>query len=201
MTDKNAKSENIQIPTLWFDKDGVLAQYDYDIYEAEAGCTPPWLTRNAHVFRHLPAYPSMVTVFQNLYYEYINSHPKNRRYNVKIITAVSNSVTLSEQVLDSLYWIRHNIAAGFRDRDFYAIASPKQNIPVILRHKITPYDILIDDYNPNLKAWKDAGGTSVKAVNDINSENPEFLNVDIMQAASEITEWFEDTIKIITTTT
>ena len=35
-------------------------------------------------------------------------------------------------------------------------------------HLITKDDVLLDDYNVNLRSWKNAGGTSVKLVNNIN---------------------------------
>lgn len=52
--------------------------------------------------------------------------------------------------------------------------------------------VLIDDYNPNLYAWKEAGGQSVKYLNGINSKNPDFGLVDfeaLRKAQSAFQEW------------
>ena len=175
------KSVQIRIPdhpTFWFDKDGVLAKYDYSIYMAETGCTPPWLTKNAHVYKNLPANKNMVKAFRRMYAKIQDNPPHLWDYELKILTTVSDSVTLSEQTIDSWKWLKKKIP-GFKERDFYAVAVAKQEIPVILRKQITPMDILIDDYNKNLEAWKKAGGTAVKAINDINSINENYISLDI----------------------
>lgn len=52
--------------------------------------------------------------------------------------------------------------------------------------------VLIDDYNPNLYAWKEAGGHSVKYLNGINSKNPDFGLVDfeaLRKAQDAFHEW------------
>lgn len=183
-------------PTFWFDKDGVLAEYDYSIYLAETGCQAPWLTKNAHVFRHLPANKQMVKAFRRLYVNLQDVHPFNWPYEMKILTSVSDSVTLSEQVLDSWRWLKKKIP-DLKERDFYAVATPKQDIPVVLRTRITPMDVLIDDYNKNLEAWKAAGGTAVKALNGLNSRNNAYLNVDITKPAQDIIDWFLNLAKCL----
>ena len=41
----------------------------------------------------------------------------------------------------------------------------------IFGKKITRDDILLDDYTENLRAWKEAGGTALKLLNDVNNTN------------------------------
>lgn len=160
------------IPTLWFDKDGVLAQYDYGIYEAEDGAPAPWLIRNTHVFRTIEPYENMCEAFRMLYAENCEKPLKQRSCNIKVLTGVSAGITLSEHVLDGYMWCKKTL--GLKERDFYACALSKESVPVELRSKLTPMDILLDDYNPNLVKWKNAGGTAIKVLNGINSINRKF---------------------------
>ena len=50
-------------------------------------------------------------------------------------------------------------------RIFTSLNVPKSEA---IGHRLTDKDILIDDYNKNLLEWQKAGGTSVKAKNNIN---------------------------------
>ena len=187
----------MKVPTLWFDKDGVLAQYDYSLYEPEFGAPAPWLVRNAHVFKGLDTYPNMCEAFKTLYLENCNKSVKERIANIKVLTAVSDSITLSEQVLDSMEWCKNNLR--LKQRDFYAVAVPKESVPTSLRSKIDKYDILLDDYTPNLRAWKEAGGTAIKVLNGINSYSKDFpcinvnANVDyIIDVINQVLECIKD---------
>lgn len=155
------------IPTLWFDKDGTLAMYDYSLYEPEYDSPAPWLVHNAHVFRHLPPYPNMCEAVRRLYAETRNVKPSDRVCNVRVLTAVSDGVTLAEHVIDGAHWCEDNI--GLQNKDFYACAVAKESVPVVLRSKIDRYDILFDDYMPNLEKWYNSGGTAIKVVNGVNS--------------------------------
>lgn len=186
----------MKIPTLWFDKDGVLSQYDYSLYEPEFGAPAPWLVRNAHVFKGLDPYPNMCEAFKTWYQDNCNKSCKKRAANIKVLTAVSDSITLSEQVLDSMEWCRQNL--GLKQRDFYAVAVPKESVPMTLRNKIDKYDILFDDYPVNLKAWKEAGGTAVKVVNGINSYSPDYECIFVNDTPTHIVERINEIIENIT---
>lgn len=161
-----------KLPTLWFDKDGVLAKYDYSLYEGEYGAPAPWLVHNAHVFRNLEPYDGMCEAVRKLYKENSNVKASERKCNVRILTAVSDGVTLAEHVLDGVFWCSEHI--GLMQRDFYACAVSKESIPICLRSNVAATDVLFDDYMPNLRKWKGAGGTAVKVLNGINSETDEF---------------------------
>lgn len=160
------------IPTLWFDKDGVLAQYDYSIYEPENGAPAPWLIRNAHVFKNIEPYENMVEAFKHLYTKNMNLSMYKRDMSMRVLTSVSDGLTLSEQVIDGAEWCEKYL--GLRPRDFYATAISKENIPLSLRNEITKTDILFDDYMPNLRKWKEHGGTAIKVLNGINGRTDEF---------------------------
>lgn len=145
--------------TLWFDKDGVLAQYDYSIYTGDPAL---WLMHGSHVYRDVEPYNNMCQAFRRL----------SEGYDTKVLTAVSNSSTLAEHVIDGMAWCSAKL--NLQQKDFFACAVEKPQIPIIVQQAIHHTDILFDDYMPNLRAWKAAGGTSVKVLNKINSESEEF---------------------------
>lgn len=163
---------DIPIPTLWFDKDGVLAQYDYSIYEPENGAPAPWLIRNAHVFKNLEPYENMCEAFRRLYDAVKNKSVYKREMSIRVLTSVSDGLTMSEQVIDSAAWCSKYL--GLQNRDFFTTAIPKESIPLNLKNEITKTDILLDDYNPNLRKWKEVGGTAIKIINGINSTTEEY---------------------------
>lgn len=181
-----------KIPTIWVDKDGVLAQYDYSLYEADMDSPAPWNVRNAHVYRHLQPYTEMVEAFRRIYFENRNVKPEKRKLNIRVLTGVSDGLTLSEHVLDGYAWCDEYL--DLRPNDFYACAIAKENIPVTLHNTITPLDILVDDYVPNLQAWVNAGGTPVKAINGINSELTSMLSVNVLKPAAEIVRTLEQIV-------
>lgn len=165
------------IPIFWFDKDGVLAKYDYAMYESEAGAPAPWTIRNAHIYRHLDTYENMAAAFRSLYSNYGNKAEKDCVLRPRVLTSVSDGLTLSEHVLDGMSWCQERL--HLRPSDFYACAVPKESIPVSLKREITRMDVLLDDYMPNLINWQKAGGTSVKVLNGINSPTDKFHCISV----------------------
>lgn len=164
-------------PIFWFDKDGVLAKYDYALYESEAGAPAPWLVRNAHVYRNLEEYENMAAAFRILYSRYSNKSMEHCPLKPRVLTSVSDGLTLTEHVLDGMKWCEDHL--HLKARDFYACAVEKESIPVMLKREITKCDVLLDDYNNNLRSWQAAGGTSIKVVNGINSESKEFPCISV----------------------
>lgn len=67
---------------------------------------------------------------------------------------------------------------------------------------ISEYNILIDDYNKNLTEWKEAGGTAIKAKNNINHKGliGELWQgdlIDITTGAENILQSFEDITAVL----
>ena len=160
------------LTTLWFDKDGVLAQYDYRIYEPVYGAPAPWKIRNTHIYRGIEPYEDMCAAVHKLYGEVSNVHPDKRFCNIRVLTAVCDGVTLSEHVIDGMYWCKKHL--DLSESDFFACAVSKENIPIDLHAEINSLQILFDDYMPNLRKWRDVGGTAVKVLNGINTCTQEF---------------------------
>ena len=52
----------------------------------------------------------------------------------------------------------------------YIFTEIGQNKAMCLGHSISKNDVLLDDYNLNLCEWQEAGGFSIKLVNNINDK-------------------------------
>lgn len=79
-----------------------------------------------------------------------------------ILSATVNSCSLDEKQK----WLdRYLPNIDKEHRIFTSLNVPKSEA---IGHRLTDKDILIDDYNKNLLEWQKAGGTSVKAKNNIN---------------------------------
>lgn len=81
---------------------------------------------------------------------------------IYILSATLNSCSLDEKN----QWLDKYLPNIDKDhRIFTSLNVPKSEA---IGHQLTDKDILIDDYNKNLLEWEKAGGTSVKAKNNIN---------------------------------
>lgn len=81
---------------------------------------------------------------------------------IYILSATLNSCSLDEKN----QWLDKYLPNIDKDhRIFTSLNVPKSEA---IGHRLTDKDILIDDYNKNLLEWQKAGGTSVKAKNNIN---------------------------------
>ncbi len=169
--------KDTQSPTLWFDKDGVLAKYNWEFYENNLDDTVLWRVKNAHVFKYVKPYKNMVEAFKVLYHENVNINPIHREMSLKVLTSVCNGITLSEHVLDGYRWCKKYL--GLKERDFFACSVPKPSIPISMFGRITERDFLFDDYMPNLQVWKESGGTPVKVLNGLNSPVTTMSQIDV----------------------
>lgn len=156
------------------DMDGVLAKYERHAY---TGDNPLFLRKDTHYFAYLQPDEKMIEVTKRLCL--------NKDVSVYILTSVSNMGSIYiEQVQDKTTWL--NTYCPFINTDtqlLTAISSKRDVIDAI--HKIdltgtltTPdcrtlsyQNVLIDDYNKNLKEWVNAGGMGIKYLNGINSPN------------------------------
>lgn len=148
----------------YFDMDGVLAEYNWDCYE---GDNPPYLTKDSHCYKDLKADVRAIEVMRKLH-----EHHKP----VCVLTNPTNLGHLYvEQVQDKIEWLNRYVPWLDTQTQFIAIPGSKRNIIQMIRKPkktpITINDILIDDWNPNLNAWNQAGGLGIKYCNNINSPN------------------------------
>lgn len=147
---------------IFFDMDGVLGIYERDAYAAPDF---KWKQPGAHYFAHVEPDKKAVELFDML-----SDTPGVSTF---VLTAVLNSGPICmEQIQDKLDWAQKHLRNFDAKKQFIPTVSLKtRTIQAMLfqnRNNMLPSDILIDDYNPNLKAWQDAGGTGMKYLNGIN---------------------------------
>lgn len=173
---------------IYFDMDGVLAKYDRNAYK-EDPVTHERLfeTKNKHYFRYVPADDKMTNVLFHLTNKMHNQKSEIEIKTHVISTLSKKSSAFIEQYDDKVAWLGENIK-NFPTKEFYPALGEKRDIAVLIRgKKLNTTDILIDDYNVNLKSWRDAGGTAIKYLNGVNSaESWDGPHIDQAMSSSEI---------------
>lgn len=178
---------------IYFDMDGVLAKYDRNAYMEDPETHERLFeTKNKHYFRYVPADDKMTNVLFHLTDEI---HHQKSGIDIKthvISTLSKKSSAFIEQYDDKVAWLRDNIK-NFPTEEFYPALGEKRDIAVLIRgKKLNTTDILIDDYNVNLKSWRDAGGTAIKYLNGVNSaESWDGPYIDQAMSSSEIIRMLE----------
>ncbi len=149
---------------FYIDMDGVLVKYDREAYK---GDNPRWLRKNEHYFRDLPPDRKVLEFVDKLY--------ERCRYNedeLYILTTLPmNSAMFNEHFHDKMVFLGKWTPYIDINHILITVTSKRDAIEYIQDHELTEKDILIDDYNKNLKDWASAGGTAVKYCNGINSPN------------------------------
>lgn len=132
---------------IYIDMDGTVARFhDENLY----------LERmfEKGFFRDLKPFENAVSAIKELV--------KDNTSEIFILSATVNSCSLEEKQ----EWLdRYLPEIDKEHRIFTSLNVPKSEA---IGHKLTDKSILIDDYNKNLMEWEKAGGTSVKAKNNIN---------------------------------
>lgn len=147
-----------QDTTLWCDMDGVVAVYDADGFR---GKNPPFLIPDSHYFRDCTPDMRIIKALQLLHDVY---HVK-----IKIISNID--VTLKqEHHTDKYNWLKKYMPFINIDKNYHTTTVSKAKyVARITHHHLTKSDILISDYNKDLIAWTESGGTSIKYANGINN--------------------------------
>lgn len=152
----------------YFDMDGVLAEYDRKGYE---GDNPQYLQKGTHYFKNRqPDTRAIMAVIIMLR----NMKKQGAGYALKVISRMPPDEDLFlEDVADKAWWLKTFVPGLDTEAHFIATKCMKNDIVSAIKHgkigNLSKFDILVDDYNPNLIAWRDAGGTAVKWLNGINS--------------------------------
>ena len=169
---------------IYFDMDGVLAQYKYIAYLGE---NPIWLRKEEHYFLNIEPYEQVLDTFKKL----IKIIPED----VYVYTSVygGDIEIRNVQIHDKMMWLEKYIPEF--DIGAHCIANStgrdkRDNITAIRGMSLTKRDILIDDYNPNLFRWTMSGGKAIKCLNGINSL--ETWNGDYTYVSKEVADSFED---------
>lgn len=145
--------------TIWCDMDGVIVVYEPDGFK---GDNPPFLIPNSHYFRHCTPDDRIIQALKLLHEIY---HVK-----IKIISNVLPTLK-NEHTNDKEKWLKQNLPFLNINDDFKAIIVPKVDYVMKIKKtkNLTPKDVLISDFNNDLKPWSDAGGTAIKYANGINN--------------------------------
>ena len=72
----------------------------------------------------------------------------------------------------------------------YIFVNVGDNKAKCIGHPLTKYDVLLDDYNLNLEEWQEAGGKSIKLVNNINDKGlfgPRWVGARVYEAEPALT--------------
>lgn len=148
-------------PTLFLDLDGVMADFDgafepmFGFDHREAGDEKMWAAINEYgtYFRDLPPCPDALA-FYNLLTD-------TRGIEPVILTAcpLSDFHGVAEQKRG---WVREHLGD-----DVPIVFSPGSKSKPLYMHR--PGDILIDDFEANIRRWKKAGGVGIHHTGDFVS--------------------------------
>lgn len=148
-----------------FDMDGVLVKYDWDGYTTKVDGVLKYLTPGYFLERE----PDNIAI--ELCKKCMELFP-NETY---IITSVPNNENRNRVVLEKLNWVDKHIPGFDIGTHVICTTSNKMSFIEWLRGStITEKDILIDDFNKNIYSWLMRGGTSVKWLNGLNSQDTWF---------------------------
>lgn len=145
---------------LFIDMDGTTAQF----YES-ASCLEEMY--NDHFFLKLNPYKNVIRGLTKL----IRSL-QQEEHKVFVYTLSAVPVEIFDKVVaDKTVWIKNYFPiVNKKNMLFLNIGENKAETIKKLIGDIDDSCYLIDDYNKNLKEWKNAGGTSIKLINEINDK-------------------------------
>lgn len=153
---------------IFFDKDGLLAYYDRWAYVPNENGIMPFEIEENHYFRTCKRDDKAYDLLKKCI---------SFGHEVYILTKVPPECGFIRQ--DVLHWVKENIPE-IDDKHIIIAESDKAELIKVI-HDISSLNknmILIDDFNPNLWGWQEAGGDAIKYINGVNSPNtfggPEF---------------------------
>lgn len=171
---------------VYFDMDGVLADFDKGVRElchreplVQGHCSPTetdalWddIRKVPHFYARLEPIAGSVEMVQAVYAELGD--------RCQILTGVPKPHRgIDNAAEDKAEWVRRFVSPGIQVHTVYR-AEKKQFCA-------GPWDILIDDYDKNIREWQRAGGTGILFV------NPQQTMDELRKALDDDTDYFEVT--------
>jgi 5'(3')-deoxyribonucleotidase len=160
-------------PSVYFDIDGTLGKWN-----AKATMEEIFDTKN-HYFLKVQPEPFVIDLAKQLYEDGVD---------VCIISAADK-----DTIPDKYDWIKKHLPFIEDDKIFFApLGADKTQF---IQHN-ADISVLIDDYNPNLKAWKEAGGHAMKMLNGINSSHSGYSEINfegLKKQKAELDNWLQKT--------
>ena len=155
----------------YFDLDGVTMLYKRELYLERKDGPPLYLRKNGHVFRDLEPDPWALYFIHSLI-GYTRTHPsldnRNEHDEVYILTSIAPGPMFNEHFHDKLVRTLELIPQLSIDNMLISVGNKCDCVEFILDHQLTQDDILFDDWNINLRSWRDAGGIAIKYINNFN---------------------------------
>lgn len=151
--------------TIWSDEDGVIAVYELHAYKTDSNGISLFTTPNVHYFMQLDKDERIIQAYKLLQQQY--------HLPIQVLTNLTDIYPLYEEHQeDKIQWTENAMPFLDMTSQFHCIHVPKyQFANKTLGRALKKTDILISDYNNDLIPWENAGGTGVKYLNGINSED------------------------------
>jgi len=146
-------------PIVFVDMDGFIAIYERWAYQPDITGTSPFENESYHYF----------ATCKRDEYAYALIKELCKRFDVYFLTTVP--VTMPWHIKDKIAWIKKHVPEIDPEKRLLVANSDKTEVIMVIMKlkKLSQNIILIDDFNPNLRAWRDAGGTAIKYLNGVNS--------------------------------
>lgn len=174
--------------------DGVLSKYNSKVHDMNKE-QPTISYEDDRFFQNAEVDEKMVNVAQKLLNFVCGDKRQINIGSLNFVSSISNkSSDALLQCQDKTEWLLTNVTIATDSRFVPSTTKKADVISARLGRKLTPRDILIDDFNEELNTWKEAGGTAIKYVNDVNTKesyNGLYLDKDMTS------EQIIDYIKII----
>ena len=168
---------------IYFDVHGTLFEYDYSTYTK----SPPWFKEGSHCFANQTPLGNMQGLVRIMC-----DHFSDVKTLCKI--SVGTEDAKQEQRADTLQNLYKHY--NFLNRDSLLFCDKDKNIAVSEGGVLLRSNILFDDYQPNLDKWSEAGGTSIKVLNGVNSANSKQLCISAFDAPTRILKEITDYLKV-----
>lgn len=143
---------------IFFDMDGVIAVHNDDDYFGEH---PKYKTKG--YFKNRPVDEAVKTLV-----EFIDDAFTS---DFTYLSSITEGLDFEQVSKDKYSWLeKFGLICDGNPKPVFVNGSDKVSAAEdFLGRKLEKTDVLIDDYNPNLKSWSDAGGTAIKYLNGANS--------------------------------
>lgn len=170
---KEKPAEYRDEPSVYFDIDGTLGEFNKNASMEEI-----FDTRN-HYFRHIKPEEMVINLAMKLHEDGVD---------VCVISAAAR-----DTIKDKYDWIREHLPFIPDENICFAPLGSDKTQFVKQNAEIS---ILIDDYNPNLKDWKEHGGHAIKMLNGINSSHSGYSEIDferLKERQAQFKKWEAET--------
>jgi hypothetical protein len=174
--------------------DGVLSKYNSKVHDMNKDQSDISYNDD-RFFQNAEVDEKMIKVAKKLLTFIYDTKRQINIGSLNFVSSISNkSSDALLQCQDKTEWLLTNVTIT-TDSRFVPSATKKADvISTRLGRKLTPRDILIDDFNEELNAWSEAGGTAIKYINDVNTkESYNGLYLDKAMTSEQIIDY----IKII----